>query len=309
VVERNADARQEGVAEAGDERLAEHPGVASGAHGSVDRGEHGSRVAVEQRGEQVVGGSDAVVDAPRCDHLVESRQRVAGRAGAGPQDVGQLLLRDVEPGVLDDPAHVLLELGGGDEVQLVVLGAALDRRQHLVRVGSRQHEDDVRRGLLEGLEQGSRCRRCELVDLVEDVHLGAARRAQAGLADEVAHGLDAVVRRGVELMEVEARPGLDRPARIALEAGFAVDRALAVQGLGEDPGARGLAGPPRAAEEVRVADPVVAHRVVEGRDQMGLPPDLAEAPGPVPAVEGLVGGHAAADATACRRFPVRRGDG
>ena len=35
---------------------------------------------------------------------------------------------------------------------------------------------------------------------------------------------------------------------------------------------------------------------------MGLAPDLAEAPGPVPAVERLVGGHSA-DATACRRFP------
>ena len=234
---------EEGVAEAGDERLAEHPGVASGAHGSVDRGEHGSRVAVEQRGEQVVGRSDAVVDAPAA--TTWSRADSVSRAEPAParRTWVELLLRDVEPGVLDDPAHVLLELGGGDEVQLVVLGAALDRRQHLVRVGGRQHEDDVRRGLLEGLEQGSRCRRCELVDLVEDVHLGAAGRAQPGLADEVAHGLDAVVRRGVELVEVEARPGLDRPARIALEAGFAVDRALAVQGLGEDPGARGLAGP------------------------------------------------------------------
>ena len=61
-------------------------------------------------------------------------------------------------------------------------------------------------------------------------------------------------------------------------------------------GARRLAGAPRPAEEVGVADAAVADGVVQRRHDVLLAAHLAEPPGPVPPVEGLVGHEA--DATA-----------
>ena len=114
-------------------------------------------------------------------------------------------------------------------------------------------------------------------------------RAERRLGDEVADGLDAVVRGGVELVDVEAGAGLDGEARGALAARLAVDRVLAVEDLGEDAGGGGLAGAAGPGEEVGVADPVLDHGVAQGADEVLLAPDLAEATGPVAAVERLVG--------------------
>ncbi len=88
--------------------------------------------------------------------------------------------------------------------------------------------------------------------------LRAARRAQRRLADEVAHGVDAVVGGRVELVQVVGRAGLDGHARLAHAARLAVLQVRAVEGLGEDAGRRRLAGAPGAAEQVGVADPLLA---------------------------------------------------
>ena len=72
------------------------------------------------------------------------------------------------------------------------------------------------------------------VDLVEDVHLVPPGRAERRPLDEVAHRVDAVVAGRVELVDVVARAALDGEARLALAARLAVDRALAVEHLGED---------------------------------------------------------------------------
>ena len=98
----------------------------------------------------------------------------------------------------------------------------------------------------ERLQQGRLGGPGQHVDLVEDVHLVAARRAEHRLLDELAHGVDTVVRGGVQLVDVVARAGLDGEARVALAARLAVDRALAVQHLGEDAGGRRLARCPAA---------------------------------------------------------------
>ena len=159
---------------------------------------------------------------------------------------------------------------------------------HLVGLGRGQHEDHVVGRLLERLEQGVLGTRCEHVHLVQEVHLGATGRAERHLAQQVADVVDLVVGRGVEFVQVERGPGLDRDTRLALAAGLAIGRIRAVQHLGQDAGSRGLAGAPRAAQEVGVMDPTVASRVPEGCDHMLLAPDLTEPSGPVAAVERRV---------------------
>ena len=82
----------------------------------------------------------------------------------------------------------------------------------------------------------------------------------------------------------------DRLAVLADTARLAVVAAVqAVQRLGQDARGGGLAGAPRPAEEVRVADPVVAHRVAQRGGHVLLADQLAEPLGSVLAVERLIG--------------------
>ena len=174
---------------------------------------------------------------------------------------------DVEAGVVDDPAHVLGQLVGRQQVELEVLGAAADGGQHLLRVGGGQHEHDVVGRLLERLQQRVRRRRSRACGPRRGCTPWCARACRGRrLGDEVADGVDAVVRRGVELVDVEATcrprsPGTTRTRRTARRP----TRLLAVERLGEDAGRRGLAGAARAAEQVGVADPVRRARRCAGR--------------------------------------------
>ena len=118
---------------------------------------------------------------------------------------------NVEPGLVDDVPDVLLELVRGQQVELEVLGAAADR---LARPSAdRWWRARTRRaggGSSSVFSSASDGRVRQHVDLVEDVHLRAAGRAERGPLDEVADGVDPVVRRRVELVDVEARAVLDR---------------------------------------------------------------------------------------------------
>ena len=205
---------------------------------------------------------------------------------------------DVEAGVGGDPAHVLAQRVGVEQVELQVLGAAADRVGHLLRVGRGEHEHDVRRRLLERLQQRRLGRLRQHVHLVEDVHLVAPGRAERGLLDEVAHRVDAVVARRVEFVHVVARAALDGEARLALAARLAVDRVLAVEHLGEDARRGGLAGAARAGEQVRLALAPLGHRRAQRLDHVVLTLDLAETSGPVAAVQRL-GGHRGHDSEGC----------
>ena len=108
-------------------------------------------------------------------HHVEGRQGVAGRASALSQDVVDGVVADVEAGVADDPADVVGQFVGREEVEVEPLGPAADRGDDLVGLGGGQHEHDVVWRLLEGLQQGVLGSRAEHVDLVEDVDLGPGR--------------------------------------------------------------------------------------------------------------------------------------
>ena len=257
------------------------PSATAASAAPVSDGDDG----VEQRVDRLV----ALEHAPGRDDLIEGRQRVAGRAAALADHVARRPRWSTSsPASWATQRHVLGEHLRRDQVELVVLGAAADRRQDLVRIGRRQHEHDVTGRLLQRLQQRVRRRRRQHVDLVEDVHLRAARRAERHLADEVADRLHAVVRRRVELLEVVGRAGLDGQAALARAVRFAVLEVLAVQRLGEDPRRGGLPRPARTAEQVGVADPPLPHGVAQRPDDVVLAPHLAEPAWSVAAVERLV---------------------
>ena len=107
---------------------------------------------------------------------------------------------------------------GGIEPERVVVRPRPDRRDDLVRLGGREDELQVRRRLLDELEQGVEALLGHHVRLVDDVDLVAAgdRRVEGALA-QVAGVVHAAVAGGVDLDHVDAA----RPGRGQRDAGVA----------------------------------------------------------------------------------------
>ena len=105
------------------------------------------------------------------------------------------------------------------EVEL--LAAREDGRRHHLDLGGGEDEDQVRRRLLDDLEQRVERLPRQAVDLVDHHHLvGVARGAVAQALGELAHLLDLGVGRGVDLDHVEVGAGGDLAAGAALVAGI-----------------------------------------------------------------------------------------
>src|SRR5262249_54153294 len=137
----------------------------------------------------------------------------------------------------------------------------LDRRDDLLRLGGREHELQVRRRLLDQLEQGVEPLPGHHVSLVDDVYLEPpGDRGVEGPFAQVPGVVHATVRGRVNLDHVDtARPGrgqrdtgLAYPARVG---GGPLD---AVERTGQDPGTGCLSAAPGPAEQVGVVHPAVA---------------------------------------------------
>ena len=282
--------RQEQVAQVAKEVLAQGArvvtvadGVGHGAQGQpgvgVDEGPH-EVTEVDPIGQVASGGGEQF----------ERREGVARRPPALGEGGIEHLVAEVEAGIAGDPADVLGQGVARQQVELQVLGAGPDGVLQTLRVGGGEHEHHVGRRFLEHLQQGGRRSRPEHVDLVEDVHLVAARRAEGHLLDELSDVVDGVVRRRVELEHVVTGATLDRQARVAFAARLAVDGCRAVEHLGEDAGRGRLAGAARPGEKVGLALPTGAHRLAQCPHDVVLALQLAESPWSIAAVERL-GGH------------------
>ena len=144
--------------------------------------------------------------------LVERGDRVAERAARAARDEREGRVRRVDPLALADRAkhgHDLLQAGPLEDERLAARPHRLD---HLRELGRAEDEDEVRRRLLDQLQQRIPRGRRQLVGLVDDVDLvptlcGLQHRALADLADLV----DPALRGGVHLDDVEGRPRGDRP--------------------------------------------------------------------------------------------------
>lgn len=222
------------------------------------------------------------------DQLVEHAQRVTHRPRTGPDHERQRGRLDRDALSLTKGRHVVGERLRRDQAERVVMGAGPDGADHLVGLGGGEDELEVRRRLLDQLQQGVEALRGHHVRLVDDVDLVAALdRREEGPLTQVARVVDTTVRRRVDLDHVDAAgpaasqvgTGFADPARLGDRALLAVDRA------GQDPGAGGLAAAAWAGEQVGVVDPVVAQRVPQRNGDMVLPDHLGERLRAIPAVQ------------------------
>ena len=281
--------REERVAQADQQLLGEDPRLAPLGDRVGDRDHDAGGVAVDERRHDLLDRLGTVGDPAGSDHHVEGRQGVARRTPALPHHVVDRGVVEGEPSVVANPPDVVGELGRREEGELEMLRPRTNRGQHLLRIGGGQHEAHVLRRLLERLQQSVGRRRRQHVHLVEDVHLVAARRPDDRTADQLPHGVDAVVRGGVELEQVVAVSVLDAEAALALATRLALDEVRTVERFREDPRRGRLAGATGTAEQVGVTLGALGHGIAQRLHHVVLPPHVGETAGPVAAVERLVG--------------------
>ncbi len=234
---------------------------------------------------------DVLADLAGAEHrgLVQQRQRVADRTLRLARDRVRRLGRQRHALVLRDALEVLGDRLERDQMEVEPLAAPHDRGRHLVRLGGREHEPDARRRLLEHLQQRVERLARQPLRLVDDVDLLATLDRRGGrLLAEVARVVDAAVGGRVDLDHVQVLPVPDSHALIARAAGFGRGAGLAVDHLGQDPGRRGLPGPPRAAQQERVRQAPLADRARERSDHVVLAEHLRGALRAVLAVQRLV---------------------
>ena len=232
--------------------------------------------------------SSSTICAPLYDSSCSSvPERVAERARGRPGDQRDRLVGDLDRLAVGHAAQHRGDLRDRRAAEVEAVAAVHDRREDLVGLRGRQHEDRVRRRLLERLEERIPRLRREHVRLVEDVDLVAAadRRVRDALT-QVADVVDGVVRGRVHLHDVERLADRDRDARLALAARRHRRPAVgAVQRSRQDLRHGGLPGPPRADEQVRMVDAVLLDRVGERADDVLLPDHVCERAGAMTAVQ------------------------
>ncbi len=226
----------------------------------------------------------------RGDHLVQRRDRVAHRALAlvgdqerravrepelDPVGRGRLALLDLEQTIRHAPDRHAREVEP--------LRARADRVGELLRIGGGEDEHEVRRRLLQRLQECRERVARELVHLVDDHHAVAAaggREAHA-LAQLLDVG-DPAVARAVDFEDVERDAGRDLGAARAFAARFTARLArgsrapLAVESLGENPRARRLPHPAGAGEQERLRDAAGLERGHEDTRDVLLPHEVGE---------------------------------
>jgi hypothetical protein len=222
----------------------------------------------------------------RGGELVERRDRVSERAACPARDQRQRGVGHLDLLGVGDPAQHPDELRQPRPGEDEGLAARADRGQHLCEIGRAEDEDEVRRRLLDQLQERVPGRIGELVRLVEDVDLVAPlRRLQDHALADLADVVDPALRGGVHLDDVEGGAVRDRDARVADLVRGRRRPCGAVERLREDPRHRRLAGPARPGEEVRLPQLVQLDRVPQRPDDRFLADDVVEVQRPVLAVE------------------------
>ena len=221
--------------------------------------------------------------------MIEHRLRVAQAAiGAARDGVGRSRIQ-FHLFLFRDELQVLRDQVGRNAVQIETLTTAQDRRKHFLRLGRGEDELHMRGRLLECLEERIEGLRGEHVHLVDDVDLvfPLGRRVTHVVA-QLAHLLDAVVARAVDLEHVETVAAGDLLAAVALVAGRDGRAVNAVERLGQNARDRGFPDPARPDKKVGVGEPILFDRVLERARDMGLPDQIVECLRPIFSSKDLV---------------------
>ena len=198
------------------------------------------RVVVEHM--QLLGhGLVGQVLSRKCDELVEHGQGITQRSICFLCNHMQRLFLSLNFLLRCDVLQVRNGIWDRDAVEVEDLATRQDGGQDLVLFRRGQNEHRMGWRFLEGFQECVERSLTQHVHLIDDVHLVfPLLRGNANLIHDAADVLDFVVGRRIEFKDVE---------RHRLFLTFE-----AVDGLGKNPGRRGLSNATRTTEEVRLSD-------------------------------------------------------
>ena len=264
-------------------------------HGrSVFIGHRGNRVEHRLAADQAEHGRD-VIDpnllAGKGDYLIESALGVAHAAVGGTSDETERRVLNGNRLRIRDHPQLIGYLLPADGPQLVDLRSRQDRLRNLLDLRRRHHEHDVRRRLLDRLEQRVERVAGELVDLVDDVDLvSVADRCHRQTGDDhLADVLHLRVGGGVDLQHIDIAPLGDLDARVACPARIRGRPGGAIQGPRQNPRGRRLPDAAGTREHERLGEAPLGQGVAQRPGGRLLPDDVIEPLRTVLACENLVG--------------------
>jgi len=229
------------------------------------------------RTQHLAHGGLAEVAAGVGDGLVGERQRVAHRAARATRQQPQRRILERHRFGVQHCLQVLEDGFGGHRPQVELQAAAQHRHRHLLRIGGGEHELQVLGRLLERLQHRVEGGRREHVHLVDHVDLEAPHhRLVDGLIEQLADLVDTAVRRRIELDGVDVAAGAAHATWRGGDAAQAVG-ADAVQALGQDARDGGLADAAGAGEQVGVVQTLLRQGIAQGLHDVRLPHQLGEA--------------------------------
>ena len=193
-----------------------------------------------------------------------------------------------------------------DAAEVVALQARENRLGHLLRLGGREDELEMRGRLLERLQHRVEGLVGELMRFVDDVNLEAiARGAVAQVFDNRARIIDLAVGCAIDLDYVERAAGPDFLTCSALSARLGRRALLAVETARKDARGGGLADAANPGEQKRMRDASALERLDQCVGDVLLTDQLGEALGAPLAGEHQVGrrrrGHGW---SLCRALPA-----
>ena len=290
-----------------------HQRVSAGIVLAAQFVERAANVALHQRFEQVnhagaVGQTQHVAYVLRThgsrgmrDRLIEQRERVAYRTFGGASNQCQRLRLGGNLLLGGDAFEVLDQHRIVDPPQVEALAARQHRDRHLANFGGGEDEFDVCRRLFQRLQQGVEGLRRQHVHFVEDIDLVArADRGVARRVGDLAHIIDAVVRRSVHLQHVDMLALHDRltmDAKLRHRDSRAADRPvgkLVIERARQDTRRRGLADAAHAGEDPGLRDASALERIRDGAHHGLLADQVVEGRRPVFARQHAIGRRGAA---------------
>ena len=176
-----------------------------------------------------------------------------------------------------------------------VLTTRANRLRNVFRLGGRHHEDDVRRRLLQRLQQRIEGSLSDLVRFIKDINLVAvASRRVAGRIAQFANLIDSAIGGRVNLDHVDGIALADFHAGVANTARFRrrplrrSNFSPAIKSLGQDAGNRGFADAAVAREDVAMGNAVLRKRIQQRPRDVVLPGDVGKLLGPIFPCQNLV---------------------
>src|SRR5690606_38928801 len=150
--------------------------------------------------------------------------------------------------------------------------AGQHRHRQFLWIRGRQQKLDVRRWLLQGLQQGVETGGGEHVDFVDQVNLEAsAGRRILDVLQQLAHILHFSAGGRVNFNQVDKTPFGDYTTSAAGAAGLGRNTRFTVKTFGKDTGNGGLTNPPRPGKQVGMVQTVLIQRIDQRLQNVFLP--------------------------------------